>query len=376
MNLQNSLTGFASTSLSAILALATRGTVRKILTFWMLISAYQCFWVSTEVTDDIGHQSVLRLFIIIWMLHMLNVLFAQGKAVSHSEGPMLYHLQMAYKMLWNARWIPIASQNDADASKELRNSRLLNERHAFACQRVLKALSIYCVNHVYQQALATDWEEYGLAPFQLSDFGPHKERFFRRLILDENTPTVREAVIRTWLVFHFLWTAWAMFTFIHCLLSALFVSLRFDEPSEWPPLYGSIFDAWTIQRFWNRYWHRIVYKTYQALSIVFCTNILHIKAHSWFGRTLVNLIIFLISGLVHAVVFQSLDVPESYLEIWWFMMNFIAVLLERSFITTLGKTQCARRLPSWMGRAAGYCWVFLFLFWSLPKSQYPKIAGR
>ena len=38
-----------------------------------------------------------------------------------------------------------------------------------------------------------------------------------------------------------------------------------DRPEEWPPLFGSISEAYTLRRFWGVFWHKLdlgIFKMY------------------------------------------------------------------------------------------------------------------
>ncbi|KAJ0159859.1 hypothetical protein CTA2_8990 [Colletotrichum tanaceti] len=60
---------------------------------------------------------------------------------------------------------------------------------------------------------------------------------------------------------HWIWTTYCGLTTMHNLSAALFVSvLHWDSPSNWaagPPLFGSVWDAYTLRRFWGVFWHRL-----------------------------------------------------------------------------------------------------------------------
>ena len=43
------------------------------------------------------------------------------------------------------------------------------------------------------------------------------------------------------------------------------VGLGFWEPQFWPPVFGSIWDAYTVRRTWGRFWHCILRRVSRAL---------------------------------------------------------------------------------------------------------------
>lgn len=90
-----------------------------------------------------------------------------------------------------------------------------------------------------------------------ADFDPSKQSYLRRIRIT----TVRETTKRSWLVFNFVWSSWAIFAATHDLLAFAFVAFGIDEPEDWPSLYGSIFEAYSIRRFWGKFWHYLVQRT-------------------------------------------------------------------------------------------------------------------
>lgn len=87
-------------------------------------------------------------------------------------------------------------------------------------------------------------------------------------------------------------------------------------------------------------------------------------------------VIFFLSGLSHAAVSWQLgDHCGLSLDIWWFCANFVAGLLEvivtrllRAFVKELGQEPQLEWLDEsiWC-RVFEFGWVFLFMFWSIPK---------
>jgi hypothetical protein len=66
--------------------------------------------------------------------------------------------------------------------------------------------------------------------------------------------THRELQIRFFMSVYWIWIASLMLDFFHVLLSIFFVAvLRIDAPDEWPPLFGSRGQAYSIRRFWTRF---------------------------------------------------------------------------------------------------------------------------
>jgi hypothetical protein len=169
----------------------------------------------------------------------------------------------------------------------------------------------------------------------------------------------------------------------HTVLSLIAVTIiRLDQPCDWPPLFGSFYNSWSIRRFWGTSWHQINLRAYQNYAQLFVRNVSFLRPASREEKVGKIFVIFLLSGLIHAMSLWSLGDRCSWrLDIWWFCMNFIGggleTAVERSlkfFVRRLGKGELYEFLiRSVWTKLLGFMWVYLFLFWSVPKWQYAKV---
>lgn len=197
---------------------------------------------------------------------------------------------------------------------------------------------------------------------------PSKESYSRRI----HTVTLRETIIRFGAVFHFVCSAWAVFTGAHDILAFLFVGIGLDEPEDWPPLYGSPGQMYTIRRFWGKFWHRLVCRTCLSWGALFSQKILRLRRHGALDRFVTNFTVFFLSGVAHALVTWQIGFSCGYSEdIVWFCLNFAALVAEEGV-----QWPIIRLFGTWNGsldKIAGFLWIFAFFFWSLPKTEYPKV---
>jgi hypothetical protein len=148
--------------------------------------------------------------------------------------------------------------------------------------------------------------------------------------------------------------------------------LRLDSPEEWPSMFGSPLEAYSLRRYWGKFWHRLVYRPYLGLASVVAGK-LHISS---LGTKLVKaflaFLIFLISGLAHAVVsLHGGNSVEALDDIAFYCMNF-AVIAAEGVIYRLA-SPVRRLLPSWCCKVFGFVWVFAFWFWAAPKWAYHEV---
>jgi hypothetical protein len=335
------------------------------------------------------------------------------KYVLPSKGtdPYSWDWKGAYKMLFNARWIGTERQapdirtrvRAPSLSVDGRKCRTLSilsastskpdgnlpwRRHRrFLLEQLVTATALYLLNSLYTTQLLPILT----SSLSHADITPGKQTYLRRFLFHHRSAaiTTRETLIRVFLAFHFLWSAYYIFTFLHSLFALAFVCvLGLDNPSDWPPLYGNPTEAYTIRRFWGKYWHRLVYRTYLGYATLISQKVLRIPRCSPLERLVVNFLVFLLSGAVHAIVTWRLEFRCGYWEdVGWFCLNYAAILVEEGVLWAIAglsggvrgrETKVKTRKPSdetpLVHKAVGFLWVFSFIFWSLPKSQFPKIA--
>ena len=327
----------------------------------------------TDITSVAEWSSLLGFFVLLWISHIVKLL-ALDKHIPPSDW------RTTYKALFDCREIGTQKQRtnfsrdtsdiNVTALREKKESRKAthhskgSRNHIFLLARLASAIIILLLDQAYTLTYSM------LLQLTYADFDPSKQSYFRRI----HTVTVREAIIRSWLVLNFVWSSWAIFTATHDLLAFAFVAIGIDEPEDWPSLYGSIFEAYSIRRFWGNFWHRLVQRSYFTYGSLLSQRILRLPPRSFADRTCVNFAVFLISGIVHACITAQLGFTCGYWEdIAFFMMCYAALLVEAGVQRFASRAFSGGRPNGWICRLLGYTWVFGFLFWVLPKHQYPKV---
>ena len=360
----------------ALLGLQCRPRIRPVLFLLHALFGALSFRRITDVTKQPAHASMLGMHFCIWTTHMSYVLCLEGS--KHHPPGAEWDWHRAYKMCWNGRWVGTAheapsntaspktvpalapgtnhSQESSSAAQPKHRSA---KRRTFLLKRLLSIAIIYSLNTLYEQNLAK------LYHFQLTDFEPLKQTYLRRL----NTISSRESALRAILVLNFVWTSWAVITAGHHGLSIFFVALGLDQPEEWPPLYGSPWEMYSVRRFWGRFGHRTTFRTYIAYGNLVSEKIFRLRRGTTAHKLCLEFTVFLVSGITHALTTWTLGFKAGYWEdIAWFCGNFAAILLETAF------QSLARRVVSdRVSKGVGAVWLFAFFFWSLPKTQFPKV---
>jgi len=192
--------------------------------------------------------------------------------------------------------------------------------------------------------------------------------------------TAREVMIRAWVAIHWIWETFLVLDSTNAVLASLSVSIGLDLPHEWPPLFGEFSSICSLRRFWACFWHQLATRPYKSYAHLLAHSI-GLEPSSPSFSFVVALIVFAISGASHAAVSWQLGWKDWYLDIQWFLCNFIVCTLETLLLGIF--SIAAKRFgfadelvtvkSSWLGRLISGAWVFGFFFWSVPFWKYPRM---
>ncbi|CAG7921867.1 unnamed protein product [Penicillium olsonii] len=148
------------------------------------------------------------------------------------------------------------------------------------------------------------------------------------------------------------------------------VALGIHESTSWPPLGGSIMEAWTLRRFWGSTWHQLFRKLLDSNSTFISCSILRIPAGTLWARYSRLILAFLLSGVVHVLMDLARGIPVLQGgSIPFFTIHAVGIMAEDLATHIGGITFGEGR--AWWKRTIGYLWVGLFILittpmWSLP----------
>lgn len=362
---------------------------------WGLLLAISTFCVAAfnRINDIPGPMPVTMLmgyFIVIWELHMISLLVIEQHVLDVQPAFSRRSWLAAYKMLYNSRRVPTTvitahaetKETDTKHKKRLDHAAIAaniiatEKQHTWYALRQLFRAGIYAlVYSIYTHyggtllmALLGD----GAAQLDLGQ----QTSLFRRLPQVNST----EITLRLFTMVEFVAVTWLINNFFHAALASLAIGLlRIDTPVEWPPLFGNILrDTSSLRKFWGRFWHRLVGPTLVSISSTLLRFLGAKKLGVKFSRMLTPGLVFLLSGLGHALLTWKQGFRCGWWEdVSWYAMNFAAILFEDVFHKLLLPSfSPAQRLISAMPmltRVCGYAWTWGFLFWSLPKVQFAKV---
>lgn len=390
---------FAGSMLLAIVALNSQQAIRPALLVGVLGCACLAFCQISEVQFDPGLEEgfaqVFAMFIIIYASHISCVLCYENYVLPRRPG-VSFDWIGAYKMLFNARWLGtnrqsphinvnvtatrVSSLNVDDkpynqgneySPHPMKSMRTMwrSPRAIFLRSRLVSVAGILILVKVYSTVYYDIAPRYGIQ-LSMTDFLPTKESYFRRL----GDVTLRETAIRAWLVTLFLFTSTFVYIGIHDILAFIFVATGFDNPADWPPLFGDVREATSMRNFWGKFWHRLVYRSYTSYGIWISKNILRLPKSSLLGKLFINFFVYTLSGCVHTLAIRQVGYTcGSWGEIAFYLYSFLGVVVEMAASAAFSLVTNGYQLNNTLSKVLGYTWVFMFLFTILPKTEYPKV---
>nr|OQO30644.1 hypothetical protein B0A51_01530 [Rachicladosporium sp. CCFEE 5018] len=179
--------------------------------------------------------------------------------------------------------------------------------------------------------------------------------------LRAETLTLRASHIRLALTIFVHFGAALVLTCAHSACALIAVGIFGSPHLAWPPLFGRPSEAYTLQRWYSHFWHKLSRKAFTLHAAVLT---------SWIPapavrRAMVALLSFAISGMMHTVAAWKPGPCQSVAPFWTFCCFGVVVLLEQAVIvmykrlhTGLG-LRCTRQ-ERFFWRVVGYCWVAFY----------------
>jgi hypothetical protein len=357
----------------------------------ILLLAGCSFWTMTLLTWPEGLSSLWGLGTIIHVFHSTSVLYIKRLSPSHAsdclpgfrEGEV--STAFAIYKIWQD---PQLLHRRPGRTTRWRRSRG-KARMMFVGRKALRIVAWQTI----QRQVASRIFPGLFAPLSLSDFKEPQDWWIRRLLSKDGSGAGlrREGLLRVAFTWYWLWAAFAMLDTANSVLAIGFVGTGLDEPEEWPACFGGLQEAYTVGRFWSRFWHQMATPAYSSHARALSQGLLGIREGSRANKTIRALIIFVLSGTTHAVCSWRLGDRCGWSgDVWFFATCFAAVGMERvvgSVIRRRGREKEAKEVKEvkereeegWQWRwlkweiVAGYVWVFGFFVWAVPSWQYEKV---
>jgi hypothetical protein len=403
---------FGISSAISLIALNVSQVQRIYFAPFILLFAMLSFRHLDDIPSWLGFSSLWGLFITIYIMHITAVLYIEKWVLEpmndaddecvfgiqdHNHRSVSRNLKAAYKVWSNPRWLPpIPISDNGNASTEIPLGQLhpsTDAKRSTMTSFILIRTTKLCAYGLIHQLIATHIFPGHFRPMSIDDFSPHHERYIYRLLFHPTASAtaasvvgdiqLRETLLRAVLAVDWVIAAYLVLEGSHHVSALLFVCvLRLDEPEEWPPLFGSMWQITSVQRFWGSFWHRLVVRPYGSHAAVLSRRLLGFEARLGVDKVFLSFCIFLFSGLAHsAVSWQMGQRCGVWRDAAWFVANFgagaVEVVMQKLGAVLAERMGLGERYHSFAsgvgGRVLGFLWVFAFFFWSVPKWQFPKI---
>ncbi|KAJ5355002.1 uncharacterized protein N7496_012214 [Penicillium cataractarum] len=154
------------------------------------------------------------------------------------------------------------------------------------------------------------------------------------------------------------------------LVSIIFVGLGWDGPEKWPPAFGRMRDVYTVRKFWGKFWHQFLRGPLTGISNFVTRDVLHLPRPSILERYTNMFVVFLLSGIMHALTDRVQNIPFEYSgALIGFPITLLAIMFEdgvqelwkRFNPSTTKKGSSDDDVPPLWQRAVGYVWTLTWL---------------
>ncbi|KIY02558.1 uncharacterized protein Z520_01023 [Fonsecaea multimorphosa CBS 102226] len=390
---------------AALLAMVyspTDSHFRIVAMLLIVVLVRQCL-LSVDEPSDIGE--VFRLYMCGYILYAHEFLLLKRLTVPASSSTP-QRLVAGLRLLFSPRLhVPKKSIPPFDATEP----NHVPTRWQFLCRRATSiawmATAYYCVFHRYPLRVL------------ITDYARPREHLLGRL----SQVSGREAVVRVYTAFKEHFRNYLLMSLGHSTSSLVGVFLFQDDPADWPPLYGSLKDAYTVRRYYSHFWHRVMRTAFVSNAKFLSFRVLRISPSATISRYLVSVTALAISGIMHSVAFSTSWRCASLRPLWYYLSIAGAILVEdlaqlgyrRTIAWLSGKRTTrnadenaiqavstlpllhdakgerlvesersglgsslkgARPSPGW--RYLGYLWVICFECWAIPRAVYPQMICR
>ena len=180
-------------------------------------------------------------------------------------------------------------------------------------------------------------------------------------IFDHSVAPIPRWIRALHLVYVSIWKAYFITEGVYQLNSAIFVTLFWQHPSQWPPLFDRPWASTSLSDLWGRRWHQMVRHVGVTLGGQPLTYFL--------GRPGYVLGTFLVSGIIHCIEFRANGRGgHAIVEGDFYVMNAVGVLLERTWSKVAGRRVCG---------IYGWIWTLVWVtIWAVPMVDGWSKVGR
>ncbi|OJJ84629.1 wax synthase family protein [Aspergillus glaucus CBS 516.65] len=191
----------------------------------------------------------------------------------------------------------------------------------------------------------------------------------------EDVTLLHRVLVQTSFMVPFAVLIRAVIVGVYSVMALSCVGLGISEPALWPPISGSLLDAWSIRRLWGLTWHQML-RTCLVSNINFVFSVLRIPSSSAVAYILRLVLVFALSGLVHLGMDLGFSVPiKNSGALHFFTVQAFGMMFEQLVDYVWSTVFGNNTRTSIAGRIVGYLWVIGFLAVTAPTWLVPIIKG-
>ncbi|KAF5130922.1 Acetyltransferase pyr8 [Metarhizium anisopliae] len=146
------------------------------------------------------------------------------------------------------------------------------------------------------------------------------------------------------------------------------VGLGGSSPEDWPPLFGSMWMAFTLRNFWGKFWHQFLRWPFTSTANYLARDLLRLPRPSPVERYLNTFFVFLLSGLLHVMVDSVQGVlPSESGAMTFFPLFTLGFMIEDGIQEAWKRLHASRQnhqpnlhVNLWQ-RMLGFVWVITWM---------------
>jgi hypothetical protein len=197
--------------------------------------------------------------------------------------------------------------------------------------------------------------------------------------LRSGTLTLRDLWFRVCIAFYMHASSVICLSVAHSVAALIAVGI-FDSPhTSWPPLYGSLLEAYSLRRWYSHFWHLATRKALTLHAQLLASYIPGLRAKdSQTRRIAVVFLSFVVSGMMHAVTTWPTGPCGNWLALWIFPRAGLVIISEqvvqaayKALHSRLGIPRTRYETLFW--RMFGYCWVAFYWVELGTKPAYEQL---
>ncbi|KAF9526550.1 membrane bound O-acyl transferase family-domain-containing protein [Crepidotus variabilis] len=160
---------------------------------------------------------------------------------------------------------------------------------------------------------------------------------------------------------------------LHYIYAVLSFGLGLSDPWQWPPLFGSFWDAFTVRRFWGRVWHQMMRRFLFSITTKAAWKLGLPR-----GRRLTEVfqlfLAFFISAMIHYAGGDYMIFGRWHGgSLIFFSLQPLAIVVEGALIWLAHRVGISQYIPSTLRRLVGLLWVATWFAYTIPMMAEPQL---